>query len=135
MELKRRRIIPLPVGMKVTIKWYEYHGLQLVESSRTGFINKQMFPGYSYKNTNIEDMRYGITDIKDPNHSWIVTERWIISPDMSRIYFDKEYESNVINSIHRFNDTNRNHSSSINNSGYKVKERNSFRVFQKSIKR
>jgi len=76
-----KKIEPIEIGTKVLVQRYKIEWIdfdkgiyKVIPYYFIGFINKQMFPGYGYKNTCIDDMRYGITSIKDENHSIVVSE-------------------------------------------------------------
>lgn len=118
----RGRCIPLPIGMEVKFRWFKWDGWTPVPSYRYGYINKQMFPGYSYKNTNIEDMRYGITDKYDKDHNYVISEHLILNPNIYKLYTDKDYERSIITPSHR-SDRSSNYSDP---SGFKVKEVHQF---------
>ena len=84
----RKKIIPIPMGHKVkfTLGGWDYFG----------YINKQMFPGYQFKNTCPYIMRYSVADFKEEGHAWVIPETAITGPNMVRWYNDEEYRNKIL---------------------------------------
>lgn len=68
---KRKRKPPLEVGTKVVFQCGNL-------PREVGIISKRMFPGYEFKNTDSQSMRYSVVDLKDKNHSWVIDDINII---------------------------------------------------------
>lgn len=72
--------------------YYEWEGITPIRTVRKVIINKQMFPGYIYKNTDVRSMRYGVTDLEDSSRGWVIEENDIKEPDVrgARLYREEE---------------------------------------------
>lgn len=87
-----KNIIPIPIGYIVGMRYYEWEGITPIRTVRKVIINKQMFPGYIYKNTDVRSMRYGVTDLEDSSRGWVIEENDIKEPDVASARLYKEDE-------------------------------------------
>lgn len=89
----KKRLIAIPIGYKVKFQVgnYDFSKNEFKFSWRdvTGVINKRMFPGYEFKNSDKNKLRYSIKLGKD--HSMVLDEWNITEPNVNRLYYDKDY--------------------------------------------
>lgn len=46
----------------------------------TGRVNKLMFPGYEFRDTDSRVLRYSVEDLNESGHYWVIREQSIIDP-------------------------------------------------------
>lgn len=51
----------------------------------TGIVNKVMFPGYKFRDTNSDILRYSIKDPTEKDHSYVIPEMAVIEPPVMDI--------------------------------------------------
>lgn len=84
----------IPIGYEVT---FIQGGKEV-----SGYVNKQMFPGYECMGTNPKYLRYGVQNAKDDSLAHIVHELDIVKPNIRSGYFDKSKYRDILSDLKSF---------------------------------
>ena len=101
---RKIKSILLPIGypVKIITHYDPIKNHYCNEYEVLGIINKCMYPGYKYLNTDETVLRFGITNSCDSNLMYVVEEYDIIDPDLRKASLDNEYRVKLISDIKKF---------------------------------